>query len=292
MEQEQNDTFDAETNFSPMIQGSLFLLFIGCSFLVFNVGGYNSFIPSEMILLVRLCVVGILLIPTFILYRTDGRRNKYWKLSFSFLIASIGLLLAWFLGRWYQLIPGLSTSTIQGIAVAKVAEVLPIVLAILIGMWLVDKDFTPIYLQGGNLRRSAKLGALASVAALIPFFLMGGLGLSATPAMILSWIPWMCLFALSNAFMEELMIRGLFLRKYESIFGERQSLLLTSVIFAVFHQAIIGYTDFISFSVFMGMTFFLGLIWGYVIQKSDSIWGAVFAHAIADIFFVLVVFGV
>ncbi len=102
----------------------------------------------------------------------------------------------------------------------------------------------------------------------------------------------MCVFATSNAFMEELMIRGIFLRKYESFFCERQSLFLTSIIFAIFHQAIIGYTDFISFSVFMGMTFFLGLIWGYVIQKSDNIWGAVFAHTIADIFFVLAVFGV
>lgn len=222
----------------------------------------------------------------------EGRWNKYWRLSFSFLIASIGLLLTYFFGRWYQLIPGLSTSTVPGIAIAKVAEVLPIVIAILVGMWFVEKDFTPIFLQGGNLRKSAKIGVLASLAALIPFLLMGGFGLSASPAMILSWIPWMAIFALSNGFMEELMIRGIFLRKYEALLGERQSLLLTSVIFAVFHQAIIGYTDIASFSIFMGMTFFLGLIWGYVIQKSDNIWGAVFAHAIADIFFVLAVFGV
>lgn len=291
MEQERSSMDEVETEFSPMIKGVLWLLFIGCSFLVLNIGGYNSFIPSNMIPFVRISIVVILLIPTIILYRTEGRWNRYWLLSFSFLIASVGLLLAYFLGRWYQLIPGLSTSTIQGVAIAKFSEVLPIVSAILVGMWLVDKDFTKIFLQGGNLRKSAKLGGLASLAALIPFVLMGGLGLSTSPAMILSWIPWMCVFAVSNAFMEELMIRGIFLRNYEALLGERQSLILTSVIFAVFHQAIIGYTDFASFSIFMGMTFFLGLIWGYVIQKSDSIWGAVLAHAIADIFFVLAVFG-
>ena len=290
MEQHQDKL--SETEFSPMIQGVLFLLFIGCSFLVFNVGGYNSFIPSDMILLVRLCVVGVLFIPTFILYRTEGKGNRYWKLSFSFLISSIGLLLAWLFGRWYQLIPGLSTSTVQGAAVAKFAEVLPIISAILIGMWLVEKDFTSLYLRGGDLRKSLKLGLLASFAALLPFILVGGLGLTATPAMILSWMPWMCAFAVSNAFMEELMIRGVFLRKYTSIFGERQSLLLTTVIFTVFHQAIVGYTDFVSFSVFMVMIFFLGLIWGYVIQKSDNIWGSVLAHTVADIFFMLAVFGV
>jgi membrane protease YdiL (CAAX protease family) len=292
MEQERSSIDEVRAEFSPMVKGVLVLLFIGCSFLVFNVGGYNSFIPSDMILLVRLCVVAILFIPTFILYRTEGRWNKYWNLSFTFLVSSIGLLLAWFFGRWYQLIPGLSTSTLQGTAVAKFAEVLPIVLVILVGMWLVERDFTPIYLRGGDLKKSLKLGIIASVAALVPFVLVGGLGLSASPAMILSWVPWMAVFAFSNAFMEELMIRGIFLRQYESLFGQRQSLILTSVIFAVLHQAIIGYTDFISFSVFMVMTFFLGLLWGYVIQKSDNIWGAVFAHAIADIFFVLAVFGV
>jgi membrane protease YdiL (CAAX protease family) len=275
-----------------MIQGVLFLLFIGCSFLVFNVGGYNSFIPSDMILLVRLSVVGVLLVPTIILYRTEGRLNKYWKLSFSFLISSIGLLLAWLFGRWYQLIPGLSTSTVPGAAVAKLAEVLPIISAILIGMWLVENDFSSLYLRGGDLRKGIKLGLLASFAALLPFVLVGGLGLTATPAMILSWIPWLCVFAVSNAFMEELMIRGIFLRKYTVIFGERRSLLLTTVIFTVFHQAIVGYTDFVSFSVFMVMIFFLGLIWGYVIQKSDNIWGSVLAHTVADIFFMLAVFGV
>jgi membrane protease YdiL (CAAX protease family) len=290
--EQQYNTNEVETGASPLLKAVLWLVFIGSSFLVFNIGGYNSFVPLEIIPFVRLSVVLILLIPTFVLYRAKGGLNKYWRLSFSFLIASIGLFLANFLGRWHNLIPGLSTSTVPGIAVAKLAEILPIVSAILVGMWLIDKDYSPIYLRDGNIRKGLKLGGLASFAALIPFFLMGGLGLTATPMTILSWIPWMSLFAVSNAFMEELMIRGLFLRKFEALLGERQSLLLTSVIFAVFHQAIIGYTDFVSFSVFMGMTFFLGFIWGYVIQKSDNIWGAVLAHTIADIFFVLVVFGV
>ncbi|MFX1560137.1 MAG: lysostaphin resistance A-like protein [Promethearchaeota archaeon] len=285
-------TSETETDFSPFAKGALAVLFIGCSFLVFNVGGYNSFIPSDLILLSRFAVVVILLIPTLILFRLEGTWNKYWKLSFSFWISSVGMLLAWFFGRWYQLIPGLSTSTVPGVAVAKVSEVLPIIAAILVGMYLVDKDFTQIYIRGGDLGKSIKLGLIASLAALLPFVLVGGLGLTASLSTIISWIPWMCVFAASNAFMEELMVRGIFLKKYESILGQKQSLLLTSVIFAIFHQAIIGYTDFVSFSIFMGMTFFLGLIWGYVMQKSDNIWGAVFAHTVADIFFVLAVFGV
>lgn len=289
---EQNQDKLVETEFSPIVRGVLFILFIGCSFLVFNVGGYNNFIPADLILLTRICVVLVLLLSTGILYQSEGTWKRHWRLSFSFLIASIGLLLAWIFGRWYQLIPGLSTSTVEGIAVAKVAEVLPIVLSILVGIWLVEKDFTRIYLRGGDLKKSMKLGLLGSSVGLIPFVALDGLSLSAGLGVMVSWIPWMCVFAFSNAFMEELMIRGLFLKKFELIFGERQSLLLTSFIFGMLHTAIIEYTDFVTFSVFLGITFILGLVWGYVIQKSDSIWGAVLAHAIADILFILTVFGV
>ncbi|MFW9804513.1 MAG: lysostaphin resistance A-like protein [Candidatus Thorarchaeota archaeon] len=273
-------------------KGFLALLIIGCSFLVFNVGGYNDFIPRESILISRVSVVGILLLSTFILYRSKGRWHEFWRLSFFFMIASLGFLLAWFFGRWYQLIPGLSTSTVEGAAVAKVAEVLPIVSAILVGLWLVEKDFAYFYLRGGDLKKSIKIGLLVSPAGLYAFVLLGGFGFSASLDTLATWIPWLIVFAFSNAFMEELMIRGLFLRRYESLFGRKQSLILTSVIFALFHLAIIGFTDFITFWIYLSIPLVLGLLWGYTIQKSENIWGAVLAHLIADVIFVLAIFGV
>ncbi|MFW9961196.1 MAG: CPBP family intramembrane glutamic endopeptidase [Candidatus Thorarchaeota archaeon] len=282
----------SEADFSPMVKGFLMILFIGCSFLVFNVGGYNNFIPNNLTLLTRFVIVCILSLCTFILYKKDSTQNGFWRLSFSFLIASIGLLCAWIFGRWYELIPGLSLTTIEGVALAKFAEVLPIVIPIIIGIWLVERDFTMIFLSGGNLKRSVILGLVLSPVALIPFFALGGLGLSASIGLIIGWIPWMLVFAFSNAFMEELMIRGLFLKKYNSLFGQTQSLVLTSVIFAIFHQAILSYTDIIMFSAFLGITFVLGLVWGYIMQNSRNIWGAVIAHAVADILLLLTVFGV
>ncbi|TFH08701.1 MAG: CPBP family intramembrane metalloprotease [Candidatus Thorarchaeota archaeon] len=288
---DQISTVGKEDSFKKSLNGLLLVLFTACSFLVINVGGYNNFIPTDMKLLARVLVVGVLLVATLILYRTEGAWKRYWRLSFSFLLSSIGLLLAWFFGRWYELIPGLTTSTVEGIAVAKLAEVLPIISTILVGMWLVERDFTQIFLRGGDLKKTFKLGLLLSPIALIPFIALGGLGLSAGIDEIVSWMPWMCVFAFSNAFMEELMVRGIFLKKYDSLFGQRVSLLLTSVIFAILHQAIIQYTDPITFSIFMGITFILGLSWGYIMQKSDNIWGAVLAHAIADILFILTVFG-
>ena len=281
-----------ETSGRSTTNGLLLILLIGCSFLAFNIGGYNNFIPYDWKLLVRILVASILFLSTFILYKTEGSSNKYWRLSYAFFISSVGLLLAWPFGRWYLLIPGLSLSTVQGISIAKVAEVLPIILTILVGTWLVERDFTPIFLRGGNLKKTFKFGLLVSPVALIPFVALGGLSLSIGLDMIVVWIPWLCVFSFSNAFMEELMIRGLFLKKYNSMFGKNTSLLLTSVIFALLHQAIIEYTDPITFSIFLGITFLLGLSWGFVMQKSDSIWGAVLAHAVADILFLITVFGV
>jgi len=289
---EQGTVFEGHTGLSSTSKGLCMIVLTTCSFLVFNVGGYNNFIPTTLKLPARISVVGIMLLSTFILYRLEGKGNKYCKISFSFLIVSIGLLLAWYFGRWYDLIPGLSTSTVEGVAVAKIGEVLPIVLAMLVGTWLIEKDFTPVFIRGGDLKKTFKLGLIISPVAFIPFVALGGIGLSVGLDVIVSWLPWMCAFAFSNAFMEELMIRGLFLKKYDSLFGQRVSLLLTSVVFAIFHQAILEYTDFITFSVFLGITFLLGLSWGYIMQKSDNIWGAVLAHAIADILFLLVVFGV
>ncbi|NHI88842.1 MAG: CPBP family intramembrane metalloprotease [Candidatus Thorarchaeota archaeon] len=271
--------------------GFLFILFTGASFLTFNIGGYNNFVPSELRLIVRIIVAGILFLSTVALYKTEGSWNKYWNVSYALLISSIGLVLAWFFGRWYTLIPGLSLNTVEGVAIAKVAEVIPIVVTILIGTWLVERDFTPIFLRGGDLEKTFKIGLIVSPVALIPFFALGGLGLSVGLDVISRWLPWMCVFGFSNAFMEELMIRGIFLKKYNAMFGKNSSLLLTSVIFALFHQAVIDYTDPASFTIFLLVTFLLGISWGYVMQKSDSIWGAVLAHAIADILLIIAVFG-
>lgn len=279
-------------NSKSIKNGLLFILFTGASFLTFNIGGYNNFIPSELRLIVRIIVASILFLSTITLYKTDRSWNKYWKISCSLLVSSVGLVLAGFFGNWNTLIPGLSMNTVEGIAIAKVAEVIPIVVAILAGTWLVEKDFTPVFLRGGDLKKTLKIGLIVSPVALVPFFALGGLSLSVGLDVILAWLPWMCIFGFSNAFMEELMVRGLFLKKYNAIFGKSTSLLLTSVIFALLHQAIIEFTDPVTFTVFLLITFLLGISWGYVMQKSDSIWGAVLAHAIADILFLITVFGV
>ncbi|MHA2323515.1 MAG: CPBP family intramembrane glutamic endopeptidase [Candidatus Thorarchaeota archaeon] len=288
MEQDLTIESDIDRN----TKGAILILLVGCSLLVFVVGGYNNFWSTDMRLLGRIGSVLILFVSTFILYKTEGKWHRHWKLSSSFLIVSIGFLLTWFFGNWHLLIPGLSVSTVEGVAIAKVAEVVPLIMSMMVGIWLIEKDFTSIYLRGGNLKKSFKLGILVSPAALLVVIPLGILNVTTSLGVILSWMPWLCLFSISNAFYEELMIRGLFLRKFSSLFGKNGSLILTSLLFGMIHIAIIGLSDVVTFSLYFSLSFLLGLLWGYVIQKSDSIWGAVLAHTIADILLVIATFGV
>lgn len=291
-ENSEPSSVDEEKGFvlSPSSQGLLFLFLIGISFLVYTVGGYNNFFASGIRPLVRAIVFCILAVSTYVAKKSE-KLHSYWRVLFSFTISSAGLLAAWYLGQWHYLIPGLLISTVEGVAIAKVAEVLPIVAAIVVGVWIVEKDMTSVFLKGGNIKKSIKLGILFSPLALIPFLALDGLGITVEGNLIIAWIPWMFAFSIANSFMEELMIRGLFLRKYEVFFGQTGSLLLTSVVFTLFHFAILEYADFVFVIIMVIFTLISGLSWGYITQKSDNIWGSVLAHMIADVFFILAVFG-
>lgn len=258
--------------------------------MTFTVGGYNNF-PNDIQPFIRAIVFVVLAISTYIAKKSE-KLHRYWRIIYSFTISSAGLLAAWYLGQWYHLIPGLSISTVKGVAIAKVAEVLPIVIAILVGVWVADKGMASVFLKGGNIKQSIKLGLLFAPLGLIPFFTLGGLGINVEANLILTWVPWVFTFSIANSLMEELMIRGLFLRKYGAIFGQTGSLLLTSIVFALFHFGLLEYANLLSVFTIATFTFVLGLCWGYIFQKSNSLWGAVLAHMIADALGILAVFGV
>ena len=87
------------------------------------------------------------------------------------------------------------------------------------------------------------------------------------------------LFLISNGIMEELLYRGLFLRKYEPFLGKGLSNFLTAAVFTVMHTQVTYPADMIQFMV---IVLILSLVWGYLIQKTDSLWGAVLFHAAGD----------
>jgi membrane protease YdiL (CAAX protease family) len=83
--------------------------------------------------------------------------------------------------------------------------------------------------------------------------------------------------------MEELWLRGIFLKRFEPVLGLGGSVLCTSIVFALMHSGATYLTPVaLPFMVFNTLT--LGLACGYLMMKTDSIWGAVLIHAAADLF--------
>ncbi|MFC2014808.1 lysostaphin resistance A-like protein [Chloroflexota bacterium] len=104
---------------------------------------------------------------------------------------------------------------------------------------------------------------------------------------LLSLSPWILLFVLSNGFMEELLFRGLFLKRYEPFLGKGLSNLLTAIVFTLMHTQV---TYALQMFQFLLIALTLSLVWGYLIQKTNSLWGAVLFHAAGDCLIIFVAY--
>lgn len=104
---------------------------------------------------------------------------------------------------------------------------------------------------------------------------------------ILLNIPLFLSFAVSNAFVEETFFRGLLLQKILSRSHFWLANTLQALLFAAIHvvnpmsQATL---------LFVGLTFVLGIIWGLVTNKYQSLVPAIAMHLIADIFVAISLF--
>jgi membrane protease YdiL (CAAX protease family) len=173
---------------------------------------------------------------------------------------------------------------------STVVIVVPIVLLTKIS----GTDMGGIYLQRGRLRLGLLigLGTFLFMLILIVAFPTGASMLFSisediTHERVLSLLPIVVAFVLLNGFKEELWIRGIFLKKFEPFLGAWPSNILMAFVFALDHVGV-DYTPVIF--VFLGITFLLGLAWGYVMQKTDSIIGSALFHGAMDIAIILGIF--
>jgi len=93
--------------------------------------------------------------------------------------------------------------------------------------------------------------------------------------------PPLLLMVVTNGFQEEFLFRGLFLRKYTSLFGPNFANLLQAVLFTVAHAGV-TYTPNALIFLFL-FVFPLGLFTGYLMRKTDSVLAPAVFHAGVDI---------
>lgn len=270
---------------------SLFIVFLVCYVAVIILGSnYFDIFPTNHNMFYNLSISALFLVATLGLKSTQ-RWNKYWQITYAFFIASVGYpITSLTIGMRSVMMSRLGLAanlTSQGTAVVKLFEVTLMVLPILVLSKLSGADLGSVFIKRGNLNLGLGIGGLVflnfSTSALM-FFAMRFPKLE----LLGDSIVWGLVFSLANGFMEELWIRGIFLRRLAPFLGVDGSVWLAATIFALMHGAAYYFMPAV-LPIFVLNTMTLGLACGYLMMKTDSIWGAVLIHAAADLFLFIAV---
>lgn len=226
--------------------------------------------------------VGLLLLTSALLVRKISRFEKYWKILFALFILTVAFSLERIFGIYLIKYLGVTDSTPAGWALPKLNECFVAVSVIVIFTLLSGDSLGSIYIQKGNL----KLGLIIGLVAFF-IFTAGGIPMASlfnaqnlSLTRVIPWTPWVLIYVLANGAMEEMLFRGLFLRKLEPLVGKYLSIFLLAFIFTGLHYWV-SYTA--DNRIFLAVTFPLALALGYIMHKTDSAWGSILLHAGMDI---------
>jgi membrane protease YdiL (CAAX protease family) len=253
--------------------------------LVFFVGGYWAGIPHGFRTVVKIALPCLLFLAALACDRTESL--KHWRsVWLAFFAASCAFLVAWWVSDPLMRLFGLTTDSVPGIAFMKLFDALPIVGTAMLVARLGGSKPADLYLQRGRVRAWLAVG-IVSFAAFVVLFLIQARGQNIPADRLVAYAPWILLFVFSNAFMEELHFRGLLLRPFERLLGRHPANLCIALFFTLAHAPVQYAPDILWF---LAVLLVLALAWGYVIQKTESLWGSVLFHAGADLMIIVGIF--
>ena len=245
---------------------------------------YNISIPADIRTMYKIGVPLVSLVIALYM-RQDSRFNLYRQIFFGFFVGGAAFLFQWLIFQFLTI-----PRTMESIAFEKVIAALVTIISIITLTRLSGNNLGSIYVKKGKLRSGLLVGvatfaffAVSAVPSATSIFGAQSMG----SIVIFEWAPWILLFVLASGFLEEFMYRALFLKKYEAFFGSKIANLLQAIIFCTIHLSV-AYTPEPYF--FVVLTFFLGLMWGYVMQRTDSLLGSVLFHAGMDIPVIISIF--
>lgn len=263
----------------------LFILFLICEAVIFIFGSYYfDVFPTNKNLTYSLIVSGVFLTAS-LWFRHHNHLNQYWLVVFAFFIASVAYPFTAVFGGWIRTVLdwfSVTTDTSQGLAIEKICEMTLKVVPILVLVKLSGADFGLVFLKRGYLRLGMGIGWLVFFF-LVPASFMFATQRFTSMSTLIAAVVWGLVFSFVNGFMEELWLRGIFLKRFAPVIGINGAVWVTSMIFALLHSFAL-YFDPIALAFFFVNTLALGLACGYLMMKSDSIWGAVVIHAASDFF--------
>ena len=268
----------------------LALLFIGIGYLIYFI--FSPFRPQLQPVndyLGRFGLAAVLLVTTLLAGKSE-RYRPYQPIFLGLLIMIIAVSLDWVSAIYLIEYLGVDGKTITGSVLQKINEFVIIVTTVISLTLLSKGSLSSIYIQKGNLKLGLAIGGVtfllaAGISTSLSEFLFKGQNL--TPGRIIPWLPWLLIFVLANAAEEELLFRGLFLRKLQPFYGKFISNILIAFVFSFLHLGV-DYTS--NDWLFFGGTALAALAWGALMQKTDSIWGSILFHAGMDIPILLGIF--
>jgi membrane protease YdiL (CAAX protease family) len=263
----------------------LFIVFLVCGLAILVFGSYYfDIFPTNRNLAYDLALCGIFLTAS-LWFHFDKRLGRYWQVAFAFFIASVAYPFSALLDGGINAVMRLfqvTTASSQGIAIAKTCEMVSKVVPILVLVKLSGADLGSVFLKRGNWKMGFSLGGLVCLNFTASAFLFFAARYTSMDKLG-SALLWGLVFSFANSFMEELWLRGIFLRHFQPFLGTGGSILLTSILFALIHSGATYLTP-VAIPFILVYAFTMGLACGYLILKTDSLWGAVLIHAAADLF--------
>jgi membrane protease YdiL (CAAX protease family) len=267
----------------------LFGLFLVCGLAVFVLGvDYHTRFWTNSSGAFKVGLSALFLVAMLALRRSE-RGRAYWPVALAFFAASLTNVSTWYLAgplqRWLLHLAGTTTETAQGLMWGKLVDVVLRLAPILALVWLAGDGLGSLYLRKGNLKWSLTLGLLA-LANLLATATAVAASTGRDLAVVVASLPWWFAWAGSNAFMEEIWFRGLFLERVQPHIGAAGAIWLTSLVFASSHL-FATYIEPSGMLVFGVITFTLGCAWALLMQKTRTLWGSVLFHMAADLYWII-----
>ena len=264
----------------------LFVFLTICGFLIFALT--MTFVPVLQAWANYAARAGFLVIFGALWWagRDERPLSRFRPVFFAYFTAVVALSLGFFFADRGLKLLGLTTQTPIGITLAKFLQASLIVIGILAVAGLCGEDLASLYIRKGRLILGLSVGSITAAALLFLSLQQPAVRALGT-ARLMSLAPWVLLFVVSNAFMEELLFRGLFLGRYEPLIGKWLAILSTALAFTLAHLQV---TYAPNLWVFLLVLFGFSIAWGWLMQKTESLWGSVLFHAGADLLIILPVF--
>jgi len=255
------------------------LLFFTTGLFVFLLG--LTFVPVIPANLLPVTESLTLLVPGLaaIGFRVSERplRNR-WDVMYAYFVAACALVAAGFAGDWALLIAGEPLETPSGLTALKLGEDVAIVATVVILMLLIRRKPDLLFLSKGRFGLGLGVG-LSSFVGLSALGLAFAAAQGLTSDRTVSVLPLYVAVVIADGFTEEFLFRGLFLRRMGELLGPRWANVLTAAVFSLTHLQV-GFTP--SVPVFLVLVFLLGLLWGWMMQRTGSLLASALFHAGAD----------